>query len=125
MNVDAATSLRLERDDIVFISCDSSAYPGELDASDTVSNVLTASLPPSAVILYSTAVEHCNYTSDAVIPFPFIFTLVNPHLANSIHAQLSSADHSLSAYIQPDMSFISSTAPTPDGGGEDDNPNTG
>lgn len=125
MSVDAATSLGLERDDIAFISCDSSAYPGELDASDTVSNVLTASPLPSAVILYSTAVDHCNYTSDAAIPFPFIFTLVNPHLANSIHAQLSSADHSLSAYIQPDMSFISPTAPTPDGAREDDNPNTG
>ncbi|RMJ21113.1 RING finger domain protein [Aspergillus sp. HF37] len=125
VNVDATNSLGVQSDDIAFISCDDSAYPGELDASATVSNVLTNSPSPSAVILYSTAVDHCNYTSDAGILFHYIFTLVNPHLANTIQAQLSSADHSPSAHIQPEMSFMSPTTPTPDGGEDDDNPNAG
>ena len=126
MDVDATNSLSLEGSDIAFISCDDSSYPGNLDASQTVDNVLTAPLAPLAIILYSTTTQHCDYTSDSDIsPFRYIFTLLNRTSARNIEAQLNSEHHNPTAQI---MSFVSTASPSTSDGGNDtptDNPNTG
>lgn len=141
MGVDATNSLSQRGGDIAVISCDNSAYPGELDASETVSNVLTAPQSPSAILLYSTTARHCNYTpDDNTGPFRNIFTLLNHHSAQTIKTQLTSEHHNPSAHI---MSFVTPTGPHPTGsaggaggaaggggggdgvGGITNNPNTG
>lgn len=129
MDVDATNSLSLRSGDIAFINCDNSAYPGELDASETVSNVVIAPQSPLAILLYSTTARHCNYTADDKTgPFRNIFTLLNQDSAQTIETLLTSEHHNPSAQI---MSFVSPTGPHPTGHAGDggdaptDNPNTG
>ncbi|KAI9924952.1 hypothetical protein MW887_006359 [Aspergillus wentii] len=129
VNVDASNALSLTTSDIALISCDSSAYHGELDASATVANVLTSQQKASAVLLYSSTATHCNFTAndDNVRQYNNVFTLVSPQTADTLKDQLNSEDHDRSASIVAEM-----YSPTPaqggSGGGTDsgsDSPNTG
>lgn len=134
MNVDAANSLQLNSSDIAFISCDDSDYPGNLDASSTVANVVSSKQKASAVLLYSTELHHCNYSvneADAA-QYPNVFSFLNPDFATQIKTQLSSpkgnetSQGNATVGVVPDMSFtMSGTPQTQDTGGSSDNPNTG
>lgn len=129
MNVDDTNSISLNTSDIALISCDQSAYPGNLDASETVSNVIT-SHRASAILLYSSEVHHCNYTAGPnANGYINVFTLVNPTLAKVVTnlSHSSSSTWNGSTSIKPDMSFtMSGTPPTSgDSGGATDSPNTG
>ncbi|KAL2872515.1 uncharacterized protein BJX67DRAFT_10406 [Aspergillus lucknowensis] len=119
----AGNSLSLQDSDIAFISCDPSAYPGNLGASDAVNTVLNSPQKPSAVLLYSTTASHCNYTNDGNNDFDNIFTSLNADTARSVEAQLRSTNRTGSSYIVPDMSFSPTGPSIPDGGGAD-SPNT-
>ena len=135
MNVNAANSLQLSSSDIAFISCDKSDYPGNLDASSTVSNVVSSKQKASAVLLYSSELHHCNYSSNEAdaAQYPYVFTFLNPDFAKQIKTQLSSpkgndtSEGNATVGVVPDMSFtMSGTPQTQDtGGGSSDNPNTG
>ncbi|RJE21490.1 RING finger domain protein [Aspergillus sclerotialis] len=126
--VDATNSVSLASSDLALISCDRSAYPGLLDATETFTYVVTASEKPAAIVLYTTVGRHCNYLSSddhSSSPFPNVFTLVNPHLADSIESQLTSDGQKASATILADkMSFVSATTPQSPGGEKADSPNT-
>ncbi|KAI4267173.1 MAG: hypothetical protein L6R38_008377 [Xanthoria sp. 2 TBL-2021] len=48
--------------DIAYISCDDSAYPGNVDPSQTFTTALTHSPPPKSIILYSVNATRCILT---------------------------------------------------------------
>ncbi|KAH1397508.1 hypothetical protein KXX31_001187 [Aspergillus fumigatus] len=125
--VDAAAynSLSLSTGDIAFVSCDTSQYPGNLDASATVSNLLTAQEKASAVLLYSTSASHCNYTvtNDAAAQYTNVFTLLNPAFAESLRVQLSRQNGNGSLSIVYNMSFVGTVTPSTQDGSTD-SPNT-
>ncbi|KAE8134916.1 hypothetical protein BDV38DRAFT_273139 [Aspergillus pseudotamarii] len=128
VNVDDTNAISLNTSDIALISCDQSAYPGNLDASETVRNVITSSHRASAILLYSSEVHHCNYTAGPnANGYINVFTLVNPSLAKVVTNLSHSSTGNGSTSIKPDMSFtMSGTPPTSgDSGGATDSPNTG
>ena len=127
--MDASTSRSLHADSIAFITCDDSAYKGNLGASETVANAITSPHRLTAVVLYSTEAHHCNYTVDhgADHEYSNVFTLVNPLAAEIIRRQLRSpADETTP--IVGEMSYAMTGSNThsedsgPSGG---DSPNTG
>ncbi|RHZ71309.1 hypothetical protein CDV55_108281 [Aspergillus turcosus] len=125
VDVGAYNSLSLNTSDIALVSCDTSLYPGNLDASATVSNLLTAQEKASAVLLYSASASHCNYTvnNDAVGQYPNVFILLNSAFAESLRHQLSKQNGNGSLSIVYNMSFVGTVNPSgPDG--PTDSPNT-
>lgn len=129
LHVDAANSLAVQSGDIAFISCDPSAYPGNLDASETVANVITSQQQPAAVLLYSTQANHCNYTADegSAHDYANVFTVLTPNASQSIQTVLDSATSgSGSSSIVADMSFPIQSVPMDNGdsGNSGNNPNT-
>lgn len=120
-----SNSLALSNSHIAFVSCDDTAYTGNLDADATLHNVYTRN--PSAVLLYSTVASHCVFTDDQ-LEYVDIFTLLNADTARYIEAQLQE-NQTGSLYIVPDMSTFGSVPPPGgdggDGGGATDSPNTG
>ncbi|RHZ48497.1 RING-H2 finger protein [Aspergillus thermomutatus] len=125
VDVGAYNSLSVSTGDIAFVSCDTSVYPGNLDASATVSNLLTAQEKASAVLLYSASASHCNYTvnNDAVGQYTNVFTLLNSAFADSLSDQLGKQNGNGSLSIVYNMSFVGTVTPsTPDG--STDSPNT-
>jgi hypothetical protein len=126
VDVGAYNSLSLNTSDIALVSCDSSLYPGNLDASATVSNLLTAQEKASAVLLYSASASHCNYTvnNDGVGQYPNVFTLLNSAFAESLRDQLSKQNGDGSLSIIYNMSYVGTVTPSgPDA--STDSPNTG
>ncbi|RAL03454.1 RING-H2 finger protein [Aspergillus ibericus CBS 121593] len=126
VDVDATNSLSLNSKEIAVISCDPSAYPGNLDASSTVGNVLTAQQQAVAVILYSGTSLLCNYTTDEPSANRYInvFTLLNPTLDRRVQTQLSAPGNG-STTIGTNMSYIGPTGSTSDtSSGSGDSPNT-
>ncbi|KAE8389355.1 hypothetical protein BDV23DRAFT_157396 [Aspergillus alliaceus] len=128
VNVDATNTISLNSSDIALISCDQSAYPGNLDASETVHAVITSPQPALAVLLYSSEVHHCNYTagphSNGYIN---VFTLVNQAFAKAVLKLSHSSAGNGTTSIKPNMSFTMSGTPSTtagDSGGATDSPNT-
>lgn len=124
VQVGPSNSLSLQSSDIAFISCDRTAYTGNLDADATLNNVL--SRDPEAVLLYSTTVSHCNYTNDQS-NYRYIFTLLSASTAKAIESQLAAGNQTGSTSLVPDMStFGPANIPGDnDGGGTGgDSPNT-
>ncbi|KAL4943195.1 hypothetical protein BDV06DRAFT_234907 [Aspergillus oleicola] len=123
VQVGPSNSLSLSNSDIAFISCDSTAYTGNLDADATVKNVLESN-KASAVLLYSTTATHCNYTDDPV-GYYYIFTVLNAGTARYIEEQLR-GNTTGSSYIVPEMASFAPTGTIgdSDGGGSTDSPNT-
>jgi hypothetical protein len=118
--------LLLRDSDIAFVPCDATAYPGNLDASETVNSILTSQQKPAAVLLYSTTASHCNYTDDRNSDYAYLFTSLDANGARTIDAQLASTNRTGSSHILPNMSFAP-TGPSmsdPNGPGTD-SPNTG
>ncbi|KAF7586877.1 hypothetical protein BBP40_008206 [Aspergillus hancockii] len=127
VNVDATNSISLNSSEIALISCDQSAYPGNLDVSETVRNVITSPQRALAVILYSSKVHHCNYTAgQGANGYINVFTLVNPRLAKTVTTLSDSPKGNGTTSIKPDMSFTMTGTPTTggDSGGATDSPNT-
>ncbi|PYH47630.1 RING-H2 finger protein [Aspergillus saccharolyticus JOP 1030-1] len=122
VDVDATNSLSLSSQDIAVISCDSSAYPGNLDASATVRNVLTAQQKAAAVILYSASATHCSYSpsGSSVDQYDNVFTVLNKALSTQL---ISLGNGSSTIYPKStNMSFIASTSNQV--GSTGDSPNT-
>ncbi|KAL3447334.1 hypothetical protein BJX65DRAFT_94726 [Aspergillus insuetus] len=122
--VSVTNSQPLQNSSIAFVSCDRSAYPGNLHESETLNHILTSEPKPLAVVLYSTSASHCNYTDDPNTDYADIFTLLNADTARDIEAKLGLADHSGTSSIVPNMATYQGPIPTPDGGGGTDSPNT-
>ncbi|KAL3490529.1 hypothetical protein BJX62DRAFT_137696 [Aspergillus germanicus] len=122
--VSVTNSQPLQNSSIAFVSCDRSAYPGNLHESETLNNILTSQPKPLAVVLYSTSASHCNYTDDPITDYDDIFTLLDADTARDIEARLGLADHSGTSSIVPNMATYQGPIPTADGGGGTDSPNT-
>ncbi|KAL4927694.1 RING-H2 finger protein [Aspergillus undulatus] len=126
VQVGPSNSLSLPAGDIAFISCDSTAYTGNLDADATVKNVFDSN-KVSAVLLYSTTSSHCNYTNDHNVD-DYLFTLLNAGTARDIEEQLqrNAANTTGSSFIVPDMASFAPTGQIGEsgGGGGTDSPNT-
>ncbi|GLA42163.1 hypothetical protein AnigIFM63309_010491 [Aspergillus niger] len=125
LDVDATNSLSLSGKDIAVISCDPSAYPGNLDASSTLGNVLTAQQQALAVILYSGTSLLCNYTTDEPSANRYInvFTIVNPTLNRQVQSQLEAPGNG-TTYIGTNMSYLGPTTTTQDQTQSSGSPNT-
>ncbi|KAL2012828.1 hypothetical protein VTN00DRAFT_353 [Thermoascus crustaceus] len=115
VNVNASNSASLNGTEIAFISCDTSAYPGELRAGETVENVINAHPTAVAILLYSTESNHCNYTpkDPSLLRYPNVFTLLQPDSKLHISDQLRSSNGSDCTRIVPDMSTVSNNSPLP------------
>ncbi|PYH85200.1 hypothetical protein BO82DRAFT_274967 [Aspergillus uvarum CBS 121591] len=127
VDVDATNSRSLSSQDIAVISCDASAYSGNLDASDTVNYVLNAQQKAAAVILYSASATHCTYSPSisSVSQYDNVFTVLNPAGSKQLSTQLTSLEDG-SSTIYPkstNMSFIASNTNN-QVGSTGDSPNT-
>ncbi|EEH35460.2 hypothetical protein PAAG_06507 [Paracoccidioides lutzii Pb01] len=81
---------------IAYISCDDSAYPGNLKADDTIRTVVLTDSRPKAIVLYSTKFEHCNYSSTGLTwpPYRNVFTVTDVQVSRDILAGLFSESQS-------------------------------
>ncbi|RAH67529.1 RING-H2 finger protein [Aspergillus aculeatinus CBS 121060] len=127
VDVDATNSRSLSSQDIAVISCDASAYPGILDASQTVNYVLNAQQKAAAVILYSASATHCTYSpsGSSASQYDNVFTVLNPPWSKQLSTQLTSlGDGSSTIYPKStNMSFIASNTNN-QVGSTGDSPNT-
>jgi hypothetical protein len=124
LNVDASNSADLKSNEIAYISCDASAYPGNIGAGATVANVIS-SQQAAAILLYSSQSNHCNFTADASLPsYRNIFTVLLPDSSLLINSHINSGNSSGSTSIEPDMSTVSTTSPQTSGSGSG-SPNNG
>ncbi|RAL11708.1 RING-H2 finger protein [Aspergillus homomorphus CBS 101889] len=126
VDVDATNSRSLSSQDIAVISCDSSVYHGNLDASATVQYVLTAQQKAAAVILYSASATHCTYSSSgsSASPYENVFTVLNPLWSKPLLTQLTSLGDG-SSTIYPKSTNMSFLATNPNQvGSTGDSPNT-
>jgi hypothetical protein len=92
--------------DIAFISCDADAYPGQLNADTAVAAAISGVSPPSAVILYSTEANHCNFSSTQTIHYDSLFTTIDPTLAGNLMSRLQSTSTHSTGSILPDLSSL-------------------
>ncbi|ODH50587.1 hypothetical protein GX48_03269 [Paracoccidioides brasiliensis] len=92
---------------IAYISCDDSAYPGNLKADDTIRTAVLTESRPKAIVLYSTKFEHCNYSSTGLTwpPYRNVFTVTDIRVSHDILAGLFSEPQSNeeTSYIVPDL----------------------
>lgn len=129
MHVDSTNSFAAGTGSIALVSCDAADYQGNLNASQTLTNILTSTSIPTAIILYSTRSDHCHYTaySPPASRYNDIFTIWKPSVATILLDQLA-AGKPPSVSIVSDMSMVDNSpggpgpGTTPSGGG---GPNTG
>ncbi|KAJ5673767.1 hypothetical protein N7462_009206 [Penicillium macrosclerotiorum] len=126
LEVTATNSQDLSSSQIACIPCDSSDYPGELDASQTVQSVISAESPPAAIVLFSASENHCNLTRDASAEnFRYIFTLKQAHAAAVLNQTLSTTSNKTYSIVPMSYPVTTTTADTSsDTGGSGDSPNT-
>ncbi|PGH16685.1 hypothetical protein AJ79_01557 [Helicocarpus griseus UAMH5409] len=109
VTVDANNASSVTARQIAFISCDDSAYSGNLKVNDTLKSALTGSTRPAAVIIFSTEYEHCNYSSDGIFGpvYPNVFTVTDPEVARNILAALSGQQfETATSDIMPDIAVV-------------------
>ncbi|KAL4880699.1 hypothetical protein BJY04DRAFT_218855 [Aspergillus karnatakaensis] len=127
VQVGSSNLLSLQESDIAFVSCDSAAYTGNLDALATLTQVLTRQQKPQAVLLYSTTASHCEFLNDDY-GYEHLFTSLSADTARTVEARLQSNNETGSAYIVPDMTTFTPTGTFGGGGDGDgggaDSPNT-
>ena len=104
MNPDTISSIKAG--DIAFISCDASAYTGNLGASSTFSFASLNDPAPAAIILYSEVSTYCNYTASGSDGYSTILTTVDPMVAFIV----ASRNNSASASIYPDEAAVESNS---------------
>ncbi|KAI4182305.1 MAG: hypothetical protein LQ346_006607, partial [Caloplaca aetnensis] len=75
--------------DIAYISCDDSAYQGNIGANDIFKTVVNLQRLPVAVILYSLNSTRCTFSPNNW-PAPSIYTMKDNHTSSEILAMLQS-----------------------------------
>lgn len=83
--------------DIAYISCDPSAYPGNLDAPKTIN--LAVLQNPSAILLFSNTSTSCTFKPTNLFTFPVIYTMVEANRSSELQQALSGGQ-SLDAPVQ-------------------------
>jgi len=106
VNINPSNTNTIKDTDLAYISCDDSAYPGNLKASNVIS-MAAANLPqPQAIILYSTLGNHCNFTFQGGFQYNAIFTTTDPMVAQSVSSLGLNHSSPGNAIILPDMSAV-------------------
>lgn len=84
-------------DQISFITCDASAYADNIDPLDAVASSIEANV--SAIVLYSTSSNYCNYTADpksrSFSSYRSIFKIISPTNASSVESYVRNSGNSL------------------------------
>jgi hypothetical protein len=101
----------IKPNDIAYISCDGSAYPGHLTADDTVMAAVSSSNPSVALILYSVQSNHCNYSVPDIVHYDSIFTTVDPMLALNLQIRLANSSTHHTANILPEPASMQQPSP--------------
>jgi len=73
MLVNPSTSAGIRSGDIAYISCDSFAYSGNLNATWTINKAVTSG--PGAILLYSTASGRCTFAPTNDFIYDILFTM--------------------------------------------------
>ena len=103
----------LNQGDLAYISCDPSAYSGNLNAAQTIKVAAAAvggndptGSPRGAIILYSTVSDYCSFTGPN-FPYQVIFTATNASAATILQMGLKGpGPSSASTTIQLDQSSV-------------------
>ncbi|CRG91388.1 RING finger protein 126-B [Talaromyces islandicus] len=111
--------------DIALISCDPSAYQGYINASETLSSVISlANGGPAAVVLYSSEDDHCLYQAlDQNLDYSNVFTILQSFVADTVVDQLHADSTNTSNTITANMAtsggvgFGNSSSDSGDSGG--------
>ena len=104
----------LDQGDLAYISCDPSAYTGNLNAADTIQAAATSIAgsdpsdnPRGAIILYSSYSDFCSFTAPSNFPYQVIFTATNSSAARTLEMGLRApGPSSASTTIQLDQTTI-------------------
>lgn len=96
----AETASSVGQGNIAYISCDPSAYPGNIDAPQTIKTAVLQN--PSAIILFSNTSTSCTFKPTDSFTFSVIFTMVEPKRASDVQGELAGG-HSLNAPVQIQM----------------------
>ena len=107
----------LDEGDLAYISCDPSAYSGNLNAADTIKAAANSiggndpvGNPHGAIILYSTVSDFCNFSAPSSFLYPVIFTATNASAARTLEMGLKvPGPSSASTTIQLDQSSLNNT----------------
>jgi hypothetical protein len=88
---------------IALISCDSSAYPGQVTASQTLDNVLITLPTPAAIILYSLESAFCLYETNntQLSTYHYIFTVEGADLSRELEQALAARNTANMTSILP------------------------
>ena len=110
VNIGSSNTNTVKDTDFAYISCDDSAYPGNLKASNVISMVASNLPQPQAIVLYSTMGNHCNFTYLGGFQYTTIFTTTDPMVASSL-ANLG-LNHSSpgTAHILPDLGAVNTNS---------------
>lgn len=88
----------VQQGDIAYISCDPSAYAGNLNASQTINNAVARG--PSALILFSSYSPSCLFTSTNAFTFDVIYTMIDTNDSATLQNALMQGRSQSSASIQ-------------------------
>lgn len=82
----AQTASEVGQGNIAYIPCDPSAYPGNIDATETIKTV--ASQSPSAIVLFSNTSASCSFTATDMFPFSIVYTMVDANISSELQVAL-------------------------------------
>jgi len=97
----AQTANSVGQGNISYISCDPSAYPGNIDAPQTIN--IAVSQNPSAIILFSNTSASCTFKPTNLFTFSVIYTMVEAKRSSDLQLALE-AGHFQAAPVQIQMS---------------------
>lgn len=80
-------------DDIAYVSCDESAYSGNLGVQGTIHKIISNQATAGAMVLYSTEYDYCKYVAPiSRDTYTRVFSVMNSTTARDILEGLDSAD---------------------------------
>ena len=84
----ASNSMSITGDTIAYMSCDASAYPGNIGSSAVFNTALAVNA--TAVLLYSTSSNYCNVTA-LESSYPYIYTMTNSTTSQILLTSINTA----------------------------------
>ena len=99
--------------DIAYISCDPSAYPGNIDATHTINTAV--SRIPSAIVLFSNLSSSCTFTPTDMFTYNVIYTMIDANTSSLLQIALQQG-HPQSGVASIQMSSDNGNDTTSNGG---------
>jgi len=85
----AQTVSSVAQGNIAYISCDPSAYPGNIDATHTIN--IAVSQNPRAIILFSNTSAACTFKPTNIFTFSVIYTMVEANRSSQLQDEIEAA----------------------------------